>query len=86
MTGLVIRTLDESTVHVFDTLADPLRAQEANRRARYRPDWKRVALRDGTVVARGAWWGGPDDPEPLTVDLFDVAEGEEDAGAELLRT
>lgn len=45
-----------------------------------------MALRDGTVVARGAWWGGPNDAEPLTVDCFDVVEGEEEAGAELLRT
>ncbi|MGW7407659.1 GNAT family N-acetyltransferase [Streptomyces sp. NPDC054833] len=86
MTGPVIHTLDESTAHVFDTMPDPLRTREASRSARHRPDWMRVALRDGTVVARGAWWGGPDDPEPLTVDFFDVAEGEEDAGAELLRT
>ncbi|WP_316761394.1 GNAT family N-acetyltransferase [Streptomyces herbicida] len=86
MTTLVIRTLDESSAHVFDTMPDPLRTREAFRSARHRPDWKRVALRDGTVVARGVWWGGPDDPEPLTVDCFDVAEGEENAGAELLRT
>jgi GNAT superfamily N-acetyltransferase len=43
-----------------------------------------VALRDGRVVARAAWWGGPDDTEPLTVDCFDLTEGEEEAGAELL--
>ncbi|CAM5656117.1 hypothetical protein SALBM311S_07203 [Streptomyces alboniger] len=37
-------------------------------------------------MARAAWWGGPDDTEPLNVNWFDVAEGEEEAGAELLRT
>ena len=86
MTDLVIRALDERDAPLFDTLPDPLAAGEAHRLTRHRPDWKRVALRDGKVVARGAWWGGPDDTEPLNVNWFDVAEGEEEAGAELLRT
>ncbi|WP_210570232.1 GNAT family N-acetyltransferase [Streptomyces sp. GESEQ-4] len=86
MTDLVIRTLDVSDAHLFDMAPDPLGAREAHRLTHHRPDWKRVALRDGTVVARAAWWGGPDDTEPLTVNWFDVADGEEEAGAELLRT
>ena len=86
MTDLVIRALDERDAPLFDTLPDPLNAREGHRLTRHRPDWKRVALRDGEVVARGAWWGGPDDTEPLNVNWFDVAEGEEEAGAELLRT
>ncbi|CCK25307.1 hypothetical protein BN159_0928 [Streptomyces davaonensis JCM 4913] len=86
MTDLVIRTLDESDAHLFDTLPDPLGAREAHRATVHRPDWKRVALRDGEVVARGAWWGGPDAAEPMLVNWFDVAEGEEEAGAELLRS
>ncbi|MFZ4139724.1 GNAT family N-acetyltransferase [Streptomyces griseoincarnatus] len=86
MTDLVIRTLSASDAHLFDALPDPLGAREAHRRTRFRPDWKRVALRDGEVVARGAWWGGPDDPEPVNINWFDVAEGEEKAGAELLRS
>ena len=86
MTDLVIRALSASDAHLFDALPDPLGARETHRRTRFRPDWKRVALRDGEVVARGAWWGGPDDPEPLNVNWFDVAEGEEEAGAELLRS
>jgi GNAT superfamily N-acetyltransferase len=86
VTDLVIRALDESDAHLFDALPDPLGARAAHRLTSWRPDWQRVALRDGTVVARGAWWGGPNDTEPLTVDCFDVAEGEEEAGAELLRT
>ncbi|KUM87969.1 MULTISPECIES: GNAT family N-acetyltransferase [Streptomyces] len=86
MTDLVIRALDERTAHLFDELPDPLAAREAHRLTRHRPDWKRVALRDGKVVARGAWWGGPDDTAPLNINWFDVAEGEEEAGAELLRT
>ncbi|GAA2252147.1 N-acetyltransferase [Streptomyces ruber] len=86
MTGLVIRTLDESTDRDFDTLPDPLDARASHARTRHRPDWKRIALRDGRVVARGAWWGGADDTEPRNINWFDVAEGEEEAGAELLRT
>lgn len=86
MTDLVIRALDERNTHLFDELADPLGARESHRRTRHRPDWKRVALRDGRVVARGAWWGGPDDTQPVNINWFDVAEGEEEAGAELLRT
>ncbi|MEV7325203.1 GNAT family N-acetyltransferase [Streptomyces sp. NPDC093970] len=86
MTDPVIRTLDDSTAHLFDALPDPLRLSETHRRTRYRNDWKRVALRDGRVVARAAWWGRPEDTEPLLVNWLDVAEGEEAAGAELLRS
>ncbi|MEU1511690.1 GNAT family N-acetyltransferase [Streptomyces sp. NPDC005811] len=86
MTDLVIRALDERDIHLFDTLPDPLGNAEAFPNATYRPHWKRVALRDGRVVARAAWWGGPDDDEPVTVEWFDFADGEEEAGAALLRT
>ncbi|MBC7269671.1 MAG: GNAT family N-acetyltransferase [Streptomyces sp.] len=86
MTDLVIRSLDDSEAALFDALPDPLGHHETHRRTRHRPDWRRVALRDGRVVARGAWWGGPDDREPVNINWFDVAEGETEAGAELLRT
>ncbi|MFI1767797.1 GNAT family N-acetyltransferase [Streptomyces sp. NPDC020800] len=86
MTALVVRTLDESSAHLFDSMPDPLGLGERHRQTRYRPDWKRVALREGRVVARAAWWARPEDPEPLLVNWFDVAEGEEEAGADLLRT
>ena len=86
MTDLVIRALDERTAPLFDALPDPLGARESHRLTRHRPDSKRVALRDGEVVARGAWWGGPDDTTPVNINWFDVAEGEEEAGVELLRT
>ncbi|MFC8663635.1 GNAT family N-acetyltransferase [Streptomyces sp. NPDC057199] len=86
MTDPVIRALSASDAHLFDALPDPLGAREGHRRTQFRPDWKRVALRDGEVVARGAWWGGPDDSEPANINWFDVAEGEEEAGAELLRS
>ncbi|MEV5642611.1 GNAT family N-acetyltransferase [Streptomyces flaveolus] len=86
MTDPVIRALSASDAHLFDALPDPLGTRENHRRTRFRPDWKRVALRDGEVVARGAWWGGPDDSEPVNINWFDVAAGEEEAGAELLRS
>ncbi len=86
MTGLVIRALSASDAHLFDTLPDPLGAREGHRRTTFRPEWQRVALRDGEVVARGAWWGGSDDPEPVNINWFDLAEGEEEAGVELLRS
>ncbi|NUJ99821.1 GNAT family N-acetyltransferase [Streptomyces lunaelactis] len=86
MTDLVIRALDESDAHLFDSLPDPLGVGRALARATHRPDWKRVALRDGKVVARAAWWGGPDDESPVNINWFDFADGEEAAGTELLRT
>ncbi|WP_225834295.1 N-acetyltransferase [Streptomyces sp. NK08204] len=86
MTAVVIRTLDESSAHLFDTLPDPLGFGDRHRTTRYRPDWRRIAVRDGRVVARAAWWARPEDPEPLLINWFDVADGEADAGAELLRT
>ncbi|MGW5474423.1 GNAT family N-acetyltransferase [Streptomyces chartreusis] len=86
MTDLVIRTLSASDAHLFDAHPDPLGAREGHVRTTFRPEWKRVALRDGEVVARGAWWGGPDDSQPININWFDVAEGEEEAGAELLRS
>ncbi|MGA5039633.1 GNAT family N-acetyltransferase [Streptomyces capoamus] len=86
MTDPVIRTLDESSAHLFHTMPDPLRLGERHRLTRYRPDWQRVALRDGRTVARAAWWARPEDPEPLLINWFDVAEGEEEAGAALLRS
>lgn len=86
MTNPVICALSASDAHLFDALSDPLGAREGHRRTQFRPDWKRVALRDGEVVARGAWWGGPDDSESVNINWFDVAEGEEEAGAELLRS
>lgn len=86
MTDLVIRALDTSDAHLFDSLPDPLGVGAALARTSHRPEWQRVAVRDGVVVARAAWWGGPDDTSPVNVNWFDFAEGEEAAGAELLRS
>lgn len=51
----------------------------------YRPEWTWVALRDGEVVARAAWWAGPDDDKPITLDWFDFRAGEDDAAVALLQ-
>jgi RimJ/RimL family protein N-acetyltransferase len=53
----------------------------------YRPQWTWVAERDGTVVARAAWWGAPDDEHPVALDWFDLAGAPDRiaVGAELLR-
>ncbi|MFD4690376.1 GNAT family N-acetyltransferase [Streptomyces sp. NPDC058463] len=94
MTDTVIRALTQSDAHLFDSLQGPClvgRAAFGHRYAtvhdggEYRPEWTWVALRDGVVVARAAWWGGPDDTEPVLVNYFDFAEGEDEAAAELLR-
>ncbi|MEV0199055.1 GNAT family N-acetyltransferase [Nonomuraea sp. NPDC050691] len=93
MTDLVIRPLVAGEEDLFDSLPDPglvgfaafgdtYAAMAAA--GEYRPEWSWVALRDGKVVARAAWWAGPDDAEPMALDWFDFT----DAGAavELLRT
>ena len=51
----------------------------------YRPEWTWVALRGDTVVARAAWWAGPDDDKPISLDWLDFADGEDDAAVELIR-
>ncbi|OMI40954.1 GNAT family N-acetyltransferase [Streptomyces sparsogenes] len=95
MTELVIRALTESDAHLFHTLHDPALVGRGRFGHTYRtyaeggdfrPDWTWVALRDGRVVARAAWWGAPDDAKPIALDWFDFADGEADAAAELLRT
>ncbi|MEV5239770.1 GNAT family N-acetyltransferase [Streptomyces cinnamoneus] len=95
MTELVVRALTEHDTALFTSLSVPAVVGRAafghtyvpvHEGGEYRPDWTWVALRDGTVVARAAWWGAPDDTEPKVLDWFDFAEGEEEAAAHLLRT
>ncbi|MFF4215647.1 GNAT family N-acetyltransferase [Streptomyces nondiastaticus] len=99
MTDLVVRALTEHDTHLFasfDSLA-PAPALvgkgafghtyvPVHEGGEYRPDWTWVALRDGKVVARAAWWGGPGDETPKALDWFDFADGEAEAAAEVLRT
>lgn len=93
MSDVIIRVLDEDEVPLFDSLPDPglvgfaafgepfaVKADHGE----YRPEWLWVALRGEAVVARAAWWGGPDDAAPLTLDWFDFTEF--DAAVRLLRT
>jgi hypothetical protein len=51
----------------------------------YRPEWTWVAIRDGRVVARAAWWAGPEDSEPLALDWLDFADGEDGTAVDLVR-
>jgi RimJ/RimL family protein N-acetyltransferase len=51
----------------------------------YRPEWTWIALRDNKVVARAAWWGGPEDDAPLALDWLDFVDGEDEAAVALLR-
>jgi RimJ/RimL family protein N-acetyltransferase len=90
---LVVRPLVPGEEELFEALPDPgivgvaafgrgYREFVAN--GQYRPQWTWVALRDGRPVARAAWWAGPEDAEPRTLDWFDFTDP--DAGEALLRT
>jgi RimJ/RimL family protein N-acetyltransferase len=93
VTDLVIRPLSAGEEQLFESLRDPglvgfaafgntYAAMAAD--GQYRPEWTWIAERGGEVVARAAWWAGPDDPAPLALDWFDFSDF--DAGVALLRT
>lgn len=93
MTELVIRSLAAGEEHLFESLPDPglvgfaafgdtYSGMAAN--GQYRPEWTWVAIRDDRVVARAAWWAGPEDDKPLALDWFDFTDA--DAAVALLRT
>lgn len=93
MTDLVIRPLEAGEEQLFASLPDPGLVGFAAfgddyltmvARGEYHPEWTWVAQRDGVVVARAAWWGGPDDTKPLALDWFDFVDDE--AAVRLLRT
>jgi RimJ/RimL family protein N-acetyltransferase len=93
MTDLVVRPLEAGEETLFTSLPDRGlvgRALLGNdyaemaRKGEYRPGWTWIALRDGVVVARAAWWAGPDDTEPIALDWFDFTDF--DAGVHLLKT
>jgi GNAT superfamily N-acetyltransferase len=94
MTDLEIRPLVAGETELYDSLPDAdsgpadfggfTRTYAAMAAAReYRPEWTYVALRDGLLVARAAWWGGPDDDVPCALDRLDFTEA--DAAVALLR-
>ncbi|MCG5219775.1 GNAT family N-acetyltransferase [Streptosporangium soli] len=93
MTDLVIRPLRAGEHDLFLSLPDSALVGIASTgrdyrtflaARQYRPEWTWVALEGDRVVARAAWWGGPDDAEPLTLDWFDFGQDHE-AGTGLLR-
>ena len=93
MTDLVIRPLAAGEEDLFESLPDPGLVGFAAfgdtytgmaAAGQYRPEWTWVALRDGVVVARAAWWAGPEDDKPLALDWFDFTD--QDAAVQLLRT
>ncbi|MBO3739150.1 GNAT family N-acetyltransferase [Actinoplanes flavus] len=51
---------------------------------RRHPGWLWVAVRDGRVTARAAWWSRPGDEKPMFMDIMDVAPGHVDDGARLI--
>ncbi|MGP4111252.1 GNAT family N-acetyltransferase [Streptomyces sp. 4N509B] len=98
MTELVIRALAEGEARQLFTSLDDPSARVVGRAlldpphngydtvaagGEYRPEWTWVALRDGRVVARAAFWGAPEDAAPRTLDWFDFTDPE--AGSALLR-
>ncbi|MFD9893198.1 GNAT family N-acetyltransferase [Amycolatopsis sp. NPDC059027] len=90
MTDLVIRPLVAGEEALFDSLPDRglvgralLGRTSLEMTGGYRPEWTWVALRDGVVVARAAWWAAPEDDVPIALDWFDFTDF--DAGVALLR-
>jgi len=55
---------------------------------RRRPEWMWLALREGRPVARAAWWGHRDDPEPAILDILDVSDDDDavEVGRAMLST
>jgi RimJ/RimL family protein N-acetyltransferase len=93
VTDLVIRPLDTGETALFESLSDPGLVGRAILGHTYgsrvatgecRPEWSWVALRDGTVVARAAWYGEPGDDAPFALDWLDFTDA--DAAIQLLRT
>lgn len=93
MSDLVIRPLVAGENALFESLPDPGLVGFAAfgdsytvlaDAGQYRPEWTWIALRAGIVVARAAWWGGPNDDSPLALDWFDFTDA--DAAVQLLQT
>lgn len=94
MSDLIVRPLAAGETIDFHHLTDPalIDIQTTGRDyyaqaalGQYRPEWTWIALRDDRVVARAAWWGGPDDESPKALDWLDFGPGEQDAAVEILR-
>jgi RimJ/RimL family protein N-acetyltransferase len=92
MTDLVIRPLVAGEEHVFERFGAgpeiglPVSGRtyrETVAKRHFRPEWTWVALDGDRVVARAAWWGGPEDDEPCALDVLDFTDPA--AGIALLR-
>lgn len=95
MTDPVVRPLVAGEEALFESMTDSALVgiqstgrdyRELSALGQYRPEWTWVALRGGRVVARAAWWAGPEDDRPIALDWLDFDPGEEDAAVDLLRT
>jgi ribosomal protein S18 acetylase RimI-like enzyme len=96
MTDLVFRPLAEGETDLFTSMSDAETTRTGTawlgrdfaatmKAGHYRPQWTWVALDEhGTVKARAAWYGGPDDDEPFAMDWFDPGD-DPSIGAELLK-
>ncbi|GAA3556014.1 GNAT family N-acetyltransferase [Amycolatopsis ultiminotia] len=86
MTDLVIRPLGAGEEHLFTEFPGTDRVGRAllGGPPELRPEWTWVALRAGVVVARAAWWAGPGQDTPASLDWFDFTDF--DAAVALLRT
>jgi RimJ/RimL family protein N-acetyltransferase len=92
---VTFRPLAAGELHLFDTLVldgpafgPPGRDFAATAADHhYRPEWTWVAQRGDRVVARAAWWGGPDDAHPYALDWFDLGPDDDrvSVGARLLQ-
>lgn len=94
MTDVVVRPLVAGEEELFLSLTEPALVgiqsvgrdyRELIRLGQYRPEWTWVALRGDRVVARAAWWAGPDDDKPIALDWLDFDDGESAAAVEILR-
>lgn len=83
MTDLVVRSLRAGEEHLFDAYEQPdvvgfamfgRTYSEYFANNNYRPEWTWVAVRDERVVARAAWWAGPNDTEPLALNWLDFED------------
>jgi ribosomal protein S18 acetylase RimI-like enzyme len=94
MTDLVVRPLFAGEEELFLSLTEPALVgvqstgrdyRELTALGQYRPEWTWVALRGDRVVARAAWWAGPQDDKPIALDWLDFDDGESGAAVEILR-
>jgi GNAT superfamily N-acetyltransferase len=93
MTDVVVRPLVAGEEDLFLSLTEPALVgiqsagrdyRELTKLGQYRPEWTWVALRGDRVVARAAWWGGPDEEKPIALDWLDFDDGESAAAVEIL--